>query len=160
VLPVLVGSHPESPWIEDCLKSIRTTTDRPITVHTIGGHEPFALRTGLQWGRFLFLQDSCRILDAAFWEVVDSSGPSFLFGRPAMFLGIYDSQHLRPLLPTEPVDKETSIRLEVELADSLGYPSIWPDVLDRTALRREHRNGRDNLVLGNELIEKHKGTWR
>ena len=160
MLPILIGSHPNSHWLPECLESIRNTTPRPVLVHEDGGYEPFALRKGLGWGRFLFLQDSVQILSPAFWDVIDSLGPTWLFGHPPMFMGVFDSTDLIPHLPTGPVDKETSIALETELSHTLGYPYLWPDVRDGNALRREIKHGRDNLVVGNDLIVKWKGTFR
>jgi hypothetical protein len=159
VLPVVVGSHPESPWIDDCLTSIFNTTDRQVVVHPDGGYEPAALRTGAAlFDRFVYLQDSVTILSDTFWDAIGET-PCWFAGHPPMFLGIHDSTIVE-LLPRA-VTKEEAISLEATLPGLLNYPTIWPDVSDRTALRREIRHGRDNLVLGVPgLWEKHKGTFR
>lgn len=161
MLPVVVGSHPDSPWLADCLTCIRGTTERELLVHGDGGYEPAALRTAVEhFDRFIYLQDSVTILSPTFWNEIGEE-PCWFAGHPPMFLGIYDSTTLAPLLPTGRVTKEESINLETSLSLILHHTTIWPTVTDHTALRREHRHGRDNLVLGVPGVwEKLKGTWR
>jgi hypothetical protein len=160
VLPVVVGSHPNSPWLEECVDSIRATTKRRLLIHYDGGYEPAALRFGCsQVPRFVFIQDSVRILSPKFWEAIGTE-PAWLSGWPPMFMGIHESAQLLPHLPTGPVSKEDTIMLEAHLGTALGYRTIWPQITDHTALRTEHLHGRDNLVLGNRLWEKFKGTHR
>lgn len=164
MLPVVIGTAPgREEWLADCLESILNTDTedhRHVLVHDKGGYEVAALRTGFQhFDRFLFLQDSVTILSATFWDVIDSHiGPCWLTGHPPMMLGIHDTTVL-PFLPSA-VTKEEAITLEWELPQQLTWPTIWPDILDASALRTEHKHGRHNIVLGNALFEKHKGTWR
>lgn len=164
MLPVVVGTHPERPhWLDDCLTSIRRTTKRRVLVHEAGGYEIAAIRTGYaRFSRFLFLQDSVTILSPEFWTIVDARrGPAWLSGWPPMFLGIWD-ESAKPLIDSLPEQqsKEDSIRLEGEIPAQLGWSTIWPEVTDHTALRREDRHGRNNLVVGNRYFEKAKATWR
>lgn len=158
----MIATHPDrGAWLADLLETI--PTDRDVLIHGTGGYEIAALRTGCQaFDRFLLLQDSMRILDPTFWAVIDASGPAWLSGHPPMYLGIHDREQLEPVLSTYPatIDKETSITLEGDLPRHVTYDTIWPHITDRTALRTEHRHGRENLVLGNHLWEKWKGTWR
>lgn len=163
MLPVHIGTAPgREPWLNDCLTSIRATTDRVVTVHTSGGYELAALRSGAtHHDRFLFLHDTVTILSPQFWNVIDWwPGTAWLTGWPPMFMGIHDRISLKVLdrFP-DSIDKADAIRIEAELPTLLDYSTIWPDITDATALRQEHRHGRDNLVLGNNLFEKHKGTW-
>lgn len=163
MLPVLVGSHPNSPWLEECLQSIRDTTSTTVVVHTAGGHEPHALSVAasFRFDRFLFLQDSTKILSPEFWDAIEAQdGPCWLFGHPPMFMAVYDVEDILPLVSSRPLSKAEAIATEVEWPAELNYPSVWPEVRDATALRREQKHGRDNLVLGNDHIEKWKGTWR
>lgn len=161
--PAVIGSHPDrAEWLTECLS--RIPADRPLVVHEAGGYEIAALRTGCaHFDRFLFLHDSVTILDEQFWTVIDATpGPAWLTGGPPMYLGIHDRTQLAPVLATYPdeIDKRTSVQLEVDLPRRVNYGRIWPEIADHTALRQEHRHGRDNLVVGNHLWEKHKGTWR
>lgn len=163
MLPVLIGTHPHrTAWLADCLKTI--PTGRTVEVHRTGGFELAALRTGVRYfDRFLFLQDSMLVKHPAFWDVVDGTdSPAWLCGHPPMYVGIHDRDQLAPALDRYPAEitKEQSIDIEVDLPTHLNYSTLWPDVVDATALRREHRHDRDNLVVGNELFEKFKGTWR
>lgn len=155
---VVVGTYAGSPWLTGCLASL----GRPAAVYESTDYEIGVLRQAVQrHERFLFLQDSVRVLDPGFWEAVGTE-PTWLCGRPPMYLGIYDAAALGPLLAEFPatVDKETAIACEGLLHERLPMPCVWPDVVDRNALRQEHKHGRNNLVLGNALFEKFKGTWR
>lgn len=162
MLPVVVGTHPDrTPWLNDCLTSIRATTKhRRVLIHRTGGYEPAAILTGCTtFNRFLYLQDSVTILHKDFWDVIDNSGPAWLAGPPPMFLAIYDAATVEPLMPKGPVTKQDAIKLESDLPTILTMPTLWPDVVDATAPRMEHKHGRENKVLGNHLFEKHKGNW-
>lgn len=157
-LAVVVGSYPGSLWLPDCLASL----GRTATVYESPDYEIGVLRQAVRHhDRFLFLQDSVQVLDQRFWAEIGTE-PTWLTGRPPMYLGIYDSAALAPVLDVLPerVDKETAIRCELELSDRLPMPELWPNVIDGYALRTEERHGRTNLVLGNHLFEKWKGTWR
>lgn len=160
MLPVVVGTNPSrTEWLNDCLNSIVTTCDWPIWVHHDGGYEPTALREACgRFDRFLFLQDSVTILAPEFWTHIHE--PAWLAGWPPMYLAVYDSAELAPHLPKGTVTKEHSIQLEAQLPTLLNMPTLWPNIRDANALRTEYRHGRDNLILGNHLFEKAKGTWR
>lgn len=165
MLPVLIGTHPDrAAWLADCLASVEATTDREVIIHADGGYEIAALRTGCAWtDRFLFIHDSVTILDPAFWQVIDRHAHNaWLTGWPPMFMGIHSAATLKPILATFPevMTKEQAIQAEAHLPSLLDYPTIWPEITDRTALRTEVRHGRENLILGNHLFEKAKGTWR
>lgn len=156
---VVVGSHPGSPWLADCLKTI--PKNRAVTVHETGGYEIAALRTGIShYDRFVFLQDSTEVLDAAFWDIIDNTTPTWLFGGPPMYLGVYHRNELEQAITDAPevMDKPLSIAWEGALPKRLNLGCLWPDVTDATG-RHEHRHGRDNLVLENHYLRKFKGTW-
>lgn len=157
--PVVIGTHPGSPWLADCLKSI--PLHRPVKVHREGGYEIAALRTACRYyDRFLFIQDSTQVLHPLFWDLIDTTPPTWLFGWPPMYMGVYNRADLEPHLSDAPatIDKATSIAWEVELAHRLGYPYLWPDVRDATAVPEE-RHGRANLRLSNGFFAKWKGSW-
>jgi hypothetical protein len=158
--PVLVGSHPGSPWLKDCLKTI--PKGRTVKVHRTGGYEIAALRTGIRhFDRFLFLQDSTEVLDPAFWEIIDTTPSTWLFGGPPMYLGVYYSDELWQAISDAPevMTKQWSITWEGALPKRLShYGCLWPEVSDATG-RQEERYGRNNLVLENRYLRKWKGTW-
>lgn len=160
---MVIGTHPDrTAWLEDCLNTI--PTNRQVLIHRPGGYEIAALRTGCaSFDRYLFLHDSCLITDPTFWDIIDSTpGPIWLTGGPAMYLGIHHTDRLAPVLATYPneVDKDTAIRLEVDIMRRLHYPALWPTIQDYNALGTEHRHGRDNLIIGNHLWRKYKATHR
>lgn len=159
MIPLVIGSHPDSPWIADW--SPRILGRRDVFVHRHGGHELTALRAA-PFDRFLFLQDSTEILHPSFWDVIDGlDGPAWLFGWPGMYLGIYDRNDLLPIFAEapDPVGKEASIEWEHRIRHALPYPALWPEVTDSTG-RLEERHGRMNLVLENQFLRKWKGTFR
>lgn len=158
--PVVVGTYPGSPWLTDCLKSI--PLGRPVKVHRTGGYELSALRTACRYyDRFLYLQDSTQVQHPLFWDIIDATQPTWLFGWPPMYLGVYSRTDLEPILAKAPtiVDKATSIAWEVELVNRLNYPYLWPDVRDAGG-HLEERHGRTNLRLSNRFLSKWKGTFR
>jgi hypothetical protein len=136
----------------------------PVVDNRAGGFELDHLRTAVtEHERFVYLKDSVRILDwLAFWDAIEASGPAWLFARPSCYLAVYDSVMLAQALAAAPtvVDKEMSIFWESRLMDLLPMPTIWPDVSDRNALRIERIDGLEELVIGNHLVEKTKGTVR
>lgn len=146
------------------MASIRATSKRRrVLVHTDGGYEITALRTGItNFPRFLFLHDSCEVLHPDFWTIIDITTPTWLFGGPPMFLAVYDSKDLDRALEDAPygydITKATSIAWEGELPKRLPYPTLWPEVTDATGHIQE-RHGRTNLVLENRLLRKWKGNW-
>ena len=160
MLPLVIGSHPDSPWIKDWQP--RKLGNRPVHVHRHGGYELAALRAGCEhFTRFLFLQDSTEVLHPEFWDVIDGlDGPAWLFGDPGMYLGVYDRPDLEPALADapDPVDKRQSIEWEGRIRSVINAPTLWPDVTDATG-RLEERHGRTNLVLENRLLRKWKGNW-
>lgn len=157
MLPLVIGSHPGSPWITDWPTRYGP---RRVHIHRDGGYELTALRAAVErFDRFLFLQDSCEILTPKFWREIGTN-PTFIFGWPGMYLGIYDSADLKPILEQAPasIDKRTSIEWEGRIRDLLPYPTLWPEITDATG-RHETRHGRQNLVLENDLLRKWKGNW-
>ncbi len=157
-IPLVIGSHPGSPWIDDWPRF----GPRRVHTHRTGGYELTALRAAVtRFDRFVYLQDSCEILSPSFWLTIDAlDGPSFIFGAPGMYLGVYEADDLRPILAEVPtdIDKRTSIEWEGRIREHLPYPTLWPEVVDATG-RFEDRHGRANLVLENAFLRKWKGNW-
>ena len=164
MIPVVIGTNPERRnWLDDCLTSIRRTSRprRRILVHETGGYEIAALRTGaINFRKFLFLHDSCEVLSPHFWNIIDTADPTWLFGGPPMYLGVYDGPRLERAIIDAPSEmtKASSIAWEGELAKRLQHPVLWPDVHDGTGTITAH-HGRANLVLENEHLRKWKGNW-
>lgn len=157
--PVVVGSHPGSLWLAECVKSI--PDGRTVKVHRTGGYEIAALRTACRYfDRFLFIQDSTTVLHPEFWDVIDTTERGWLFGGPPMYMGVYQRDDLEPAIEDAPavIDKAWSIAWEGALPKRLNYPTLWPDVTDAVG-RLEDRHGRTNLVLENRYFRKWKGTW-
>lgn len=165
MLPVVIGTNPErGDWLKDCLASIRATSkNRRVLIHRDGGYELTALRVGIErFPKFLFLHDSCEILDRGFWDIVDSSEPTWLFGGPPMYLGIFNSSYLAAAIEDAPygydITKRVSINWEGHLPERLSMSTLWPEVHDGTSYM-QNRHGRENRVLENMYLRKLKGNW-
>lgn len=135
--------------------------DGPLYVWT-GPWEVDALRLGAAWyERFLLLKDSSVILQEEFWTEIERYDTAFLFARPSCYMGIYRAADLdEPLSRIKVENKEDSVWWESRLQHELNYPVVWPSVRDSTAKRIEDVDGKPELVIGNEFIEKFKGTAR
>lgn len=133
-----------------------------VLPHGRGGFELAHLRHAAnQWSRFLYLKDSVTILnDAAFWSTIDNHvGPAWLAPWPGMYLGIYDSAQLLAVLgDAEAVTKADSLRWEADLHTHLAWPVLWPEASDANAKRIDMIDGLPELVIGNDIWEKTKGT--
>lgn len=110
--------------------------------------------------RFLFLKESTRIVDPTrFWEEINRvQGGAWLFAAPSCYMGVFQRGELRQVLRRVPRirSKEASILWEAKLHRWLRMPSVWPEVSDGNALRMEG----GELVIGNDVVEKFKGTAR
>lgn len=159
---------PESPWDNvayhvvisapngNAQPVIDTLDGRDYTVMTEGWETDQLAAAAAQFSRFVFIKESVRIFPG-FWEAIDSEqGSCWMFGRPSCYMGIYDAPTLRKMLrklrPTR--TKRDSIVNEWLIHGTVQWRSIWPDVTDANALGVE--NG--ELVIGNEFIQKLKGT--
>lgn len=139
-----------------------TLNGHPYTVMVDGWETDQLAEAASRYSRFVFLKESVRLFPG-FWERIDDvSGSCWLFARPSCFMGIYDARTLRTMLrklpPTK--SKQDSILNEWRIHGTVDWPSLWPDVSDANALRVERVNGAPELVIGNGLIEKLKGTAR
>lgn len=160
MLPLVIATHLGSFWVNWWINN--RPHDRPVFLNWAGGYEPAALLLGMNhFPRFLLLQDSTRILHDDFWPTVDGLHATWLTGWPPMFMAVHDTSQLEPHRARIEACKTRadSIRLEADLPSLVNYDTLWPHITDRTAIRQEIRHGRNNLVLGNHLFEKHKGTW-
>lgn|GEM_PF-5951739 len=166
---VVVTAAGREEWAENCLESISASNGpEDVRVVTTPYFEVEGLRRALVAGeeRFLLLQDSWEVESEAFWDHMPLTGSVWLFGRPVMYAGIYEADHLQPILDVVPTltTKDQAIRYETLLCDRYSaaarVPHIWPNVTDHTALYQEWAFGRMNLVLGVPgVVIKRKGTW-
>jgi hypothetical protein len=128
------------------------------------GYEMSALRLACTtYSQFVFLKESVTILKPdEFWAVIDRvQGPAWLSQPPSMYLGVYDSLTFMSRFAGVSADnKLDSIRLESELNRVFRWPVLWPDVRDGTYKRVDFVDGRPEIVIGNDVWEKHKGTAR
>lgn len=137
--------------------------NRPILVLSTPEWEDQHLRYAadtFDW--FVFVKESTRILDAeAFWAKVDTATePAWLFAWPSCYMGLFARSPLQAVLRKIKVtDKWGSVREEAALARRLGMrKALWPEINDANALRVEMVDGEPELVIGNAILEKSKGS--
>ena len=65
---------------------------------------------------------------------------------------------LRALRRVKVTDKWGSVRTEAALCRSLRMGVVWPEVTDANALRVERTASGPELVIGNAVVEKSKGS--
>ena len=139
--------------------------DREVRTLTSSEWEASHLRRATRpYKRFVFLKESTAILDPeGFWDAIDGvKGPSWLFAYPSCYMAIYDSKSLLDALDAmpAPMSKEDSITMENGLQRALPYPILWPEISDENAKRVDMIDGKPELIIGNDLVEKAKGTAR
>lgn len=142
---------------------LATAGNRPILVLSTAEWEDQHLRYAadtFDW--FVFVKESTRIIDPeAFWAKIDAAtGPAWLFAWPSCYMGLFARSPLQGVLRRIKVtDKWGSIREEAALAKRLGMRNaLWPEINDANALRVETVDGKPELVIGNAIIEKSKGS--
>ncbi len=136
---------------------------------------------GINWAyhhgmrRFLFLQDSCRVLSAEFWDIIDKYDSCLIIPRPSCYLAVFDGRVLDMIkIPTVPAgDKEMAIYYETVFMDDYAaahqefyghpIPVLFPEITDQRALDsnniRETIDG-PRLHLENIHFLKMKATYR
>jgi len=163
---IVIGSHPNSPWLHDCLASMPTGYD--IYVFASGGYELGAIRQAHEFTRlesFLFLQDSVVLKSHEWLKDLSWRQSIALCGCPATygsFLGIYQRRYLdivgTPLTRTkrEAVDRERDWT-EAYIRAAGNVPVLFNDLADNES--REIRHGREVMRIENEFLVKFKSCW-
>jgi hypothetical protein len=165
-LKIVVGTSPgRESWLSDCLSSI----SYPTVVVSNFGFEIGKFRwiienTSIQ--RFVFLQDTVKILDNTFFEVLDKAvGSISLMDVPGPFgsyLGVFERK----------IINEVGLPVVASKSDSIFFENHWAtkyfeacgtlyavDGLENQLIENQFKNGRNNLVYRNRYFEKWKGDW-
>lgn len=162
---IVIGTSPgREDWLAQCLASI----DREVLVISGFGFELRKLqyvfeKTSLD--RFVFLQDSMKILDNSMFDrLSESTGSQCLIDDPdhfGSFVGVYEREFLNAVGFPRAFSKSLSIFYEREWTSRyLASAGSCGHVLGKAGtLGNRNLFGRENLVLGNEFFEKYKGDW-
>jgi hypothetical protein len=165
---VVIGSSPDrQEWLADCSASIKRDH---IAVVSFG----FELAK-IGWvmdntnvDRFLLLQDSWKIKDEGFWDLLESHSGSVAINSDPYYFGCYAGVYERSVIEQIGVpvmaDKRDAIRHEIDwhkrYVEVSGEPTVlFPELTDANAFGQIQLHGRTNLVLENDYIVKYKGTW-
>lgn len=145
----------------------------PVELLAAAGNRPTLVLTTAEWEDahvryaasafdwFVFLKESTRIVDpAAFWATIDRrTDPAWLFAPPSCYMAVYARDPLlKALRRVKITDKWGSVRTEAALCRSLRMGTVWPGVTDANALRVEDGADGPELVIGNSIVEKSKGS--
>jgi len=165
--PIVIGSHPGSRFLQNCLDSIRGLE---CLVVVNDGYEMGKIKwvyDHTDWNEFVFFQDSVQIKNGTFIPTLfnELEGRSVsLCGCPCPFgsyLGKYRREVLDQMELTETRTKVEAVNMERSFSDA--YCAIekpvqyFEDLND--APNFEVFGGRQNMVLENFFIKKFKGTW-
>lgn len=165
-LTIVIGTSPgRESWLSECLGSI----SYPTVVVSNFGFEIGKFRwiienTSIE--RFVFLQDTVKILDNTFFEVLDKAeGSISLMDVPGPFgsyLGVYERK----------VINSVGLPIVASKSDSIFFENQWAakyhaacerlyemDGLENLLIENQFKNGRNNLVYRNKYFEKWKGDW-
>ena len=166
---IVIGSSPDrGEWAAEASASIGRE-------HIVVSNYGFELNK-IRWvientraERFLFLQDSWRIKSDKFWGLIDQFEGSIALNRDPYFFGCYAGVYERWVVERIGIpwveNKQHSILLEIDwhrhYVEIAGEPTVlFPELTDANATGVVVKNGRENLLLENEYVEKWKGTWR
>ena len=165
--PLIIGSHPGSQFLANCLKSLR---GMECMVIVNDGYEMAKIREvyfNTRFEEFVFLQDSVELKHTHWIEDLFTEFPGrsvSVCGCPCPF-GSYLGKFRREVLSKIALN-ETKTKVEAVNAErtfSQDYCAIekpfqfFDDLNDRPVF--EVMGGRQNMILENFFLKKYKGTW-
>ncbi len=167
-LVVIGSSLGREDWLAECSASINRNH---IAVISFG----FELAK-IAWvikntnaDRFLFLQDSWKIKDKTFWDLLDDTSGSVAITADPYYYGCYAGVYERwvidqiglPVITSKREAIDNEIAWHKDYVKVAGKPLVlFPELKDSNATRQVEKHGRTNLVLENDYIVKYKGTWK
>lgn len=133
---IVVGSHRNSPWVEQCLNSI--PAEFPVIVARTGGYECGAIAWTMNnttLDRFLFLQDSTRVKDPAWLRECMGSHESICCNAEprvyGSYLGVWRRSVLQQCVIPVTTNKLQAVLAEMSLPEqyaAIDPPRIlWPE---------------------------------
>ena len=165
-LTIVIGTSPgRESWLSECLGSIAF----PTVVVSNFGFEIGKLRWIMDNStieRFVFLQDTVKILDNKIFEILDKVDGSVSLmdvpGRFGSYLGVFERKTIEAVGLPEVASKSDSIFFESHWTAQyvMGCKKISNlDGLENQLIENQFKNGRNNLVYRNKYFEKWKGDW-
>lgn len=164
---IIIPTHEKfKQWLDNCLKTL-TKVNYPIQIvvntDEDNQYEMRAVRYGMEnYKEFIVLQDTFEIKDDKIFDLFFKE-PGTVFGNSQgqMFFNKYDSEQLKTIPLPEVNDKLTAVIAESDLHSILMRkfkPKVLlPNFVDNN--KREHKFGRENMIIENDLVKKYKGTW-
>lgn len=164
---IIVVSYIGSPWLKDCLESMREAK-YPIYVamnsKAFNNYESAGLILGQKLGDdFVLLQDSTIIKDIRLFELFDNHlGPISLGYEYLMYMGKYNwaslvEQGNMPMVNNKREAVDMEIGWLKNYARLNNIPSLFPDFTDRQVFEEKH--GKRRMVIENNYIKKWKNCY-
>lgn len=164
---IIVVSYIGSPWLKDCLESMREAK-YPIYVamnsKAFNNYESAGLILGMKLcDDFVLIQDSTIIKDVKLFELFDNHlGPISLGNDYLMYMGKYSWQSLVNQQGIPMVNnKMDAVKMEISWLKNYAQlnhiPSMFPDFTDRQVFEEKH--GKKRMVIENQYLIKYKNCW-
>lgn len=164
---VIVVTYIGSPWLQDCLASLRDCK-YPIYIavntRAFNWYERAGLDLGLElYDDFVLLQDSVVVKDLSFLEVMENHVGPMSFGHEyLMYLGKYthDEAFVLSKYP-HGYTKQAAVDFELgpmkQIARAHNIPSLCPEFTDTAVFVDKY--GKKRMVLENRYLIKYKNCW-
>lgn len=160
---IVVASYPDSPWLSDCLVSLKGVNYPVVIAMNTPEDNAFdpqgiyeAVRLGLE--EFVLLHDSMVVKDQSIFDI--------LFGMPGhvavspgglMLIGKYVTAQL-PALPKKPSGKKEAVYFELSYKNQVPWShTLDPAFTDGNVFEVKH--GKNRMVLENQWFKKYKGVY-
>lgn len=167
---VVIGSYVGSAWLAECVASL------PSNIPTIVVCEPHYECGTIGWvhrnttlDEFLFLPDTVVVKRHEWiYETIQAFGVSIAVNADPCVYGSFMGKYRRTILDKiggVPITRDKFDAVQAETAFTKRYCAaetnpvrvLFPDLRDGAHF--EVKNGRENMVLGNEHLTKWKGAW-
>lgn len=163
---IIVVSYVGSPWLQDCLESIKNS-NYPIYVamnsKQFNNYETAGLILGQKLGEdFILIHDSCIIKDLGLFDMCNDHIGAVSFGRNFfMLMGKYNWASLKQLDIPVVNNKQEAVDVEHKFGSLYCNHSqamvLFPDFTDTNIF--EDKYGKKRMVLENQYIKKWKNCW-
>jgi hypothetical protein len=162
---VIVVSYIGSPWLQDCLNSLKDCKYPIIVVTNTKEHnhyESYGIHVGYKLGKeFFLMHDSCIIKDLSFLDKMANTPGEYSFSSDFfMCIGKY-SPKPNVNIPELSSSKQDAVDFESNWCKNLYITTKAPaiDVTFRDTNIFEEKHGKTRMVLENQYMKKWKNCW-
>lgn len=156
---VVIVTHKDSVWLKECLASLIGCKYPIRVVDGKSTFDPMGFYYGVEKKirEFVLIHDSVFIKDLKFLDTLfEIQGHVAFMPGFLSCLGKYVTEDLPPL-PPQPMTKHQGVAFESGYCGHLQGHVMFPNLGDGN--RFEEKNGRNNMIIENDLFIKFKGFW-